>query len=202
MFNAMISLFQTNTPRAIAILIAMIIVFCLLLWVSVIDIKKQSITFWKMLIASSSVIICPFIVSLFYTCEKLGGMKWSIIFAIPIWFLFLFINIKKNKDKFMGKADIDLLSAIFSVGICYSYWLSTVLEAEVVIIRITAFWYKILGFLLAGALIYLIIFVFLIFTRVISKRQTIKGLMKNTKISVIPMFMPAAVMVTFMILMS
>ena len=202
MFDPLVNLFQTNAPRATAILITMVIVFCLLLWVSIIDVRRKTITFWKMLVASSSIILMPIIVSLFYTCEKLGTMKWSLMAAIPIWIFILFLNIKFNKDRFMGRADIDLLSAILSVGICYSYWLSTVLEPEVVAIRITSFWYKSLGFLLVGALIYLAIFVFMVLTKVMMKKLTMKELMKSTKICIIPMFMPISVMVPYMILMS
>lgn len=202
MFDALFEMFQSNPPRAAAVTVAMVVVLGLLLWVSVIDVRKRSITFWKMLIASGSIIAAPLLVSLFYSCERLGSLKWFMMAAIPLWFFFLYLNVKINKDKFMGKADIDLLSAIFAVGICYSIWLSRVVEAEAVTIRITAFWYRSLGFLLLGALVYLAIFVVLVFARVVTKKQTLKELVKSTKISIIPMFMPVSVMVPYMILMT
>ena len=202
MFNALQSLYQSNVPRAVAITIAMAIVFAFLLWVSIIDLKRRSVTFWKMLLASGSVILVPFIVSLFYTCEKLGTLKWYIISAIPLWFLILYLNIKLNKDKFMGKADIDLLSAIFSVGLTYSVWLSTVVDKSAIVIRITGFWYSVLGYLVIGAGIYLIVFIFLVVTKVATRRKTIKELIKDTRISIIPMFMPVSVMVPYIILAS
>jgi hypothetical protein len=202
MFDGLIQMFQTNAPRATAVTIAMVIIFAGLLWVSIIDIKRRSVTFWKMLIASGLTIVCPLIVSLFYNCNDLKAMKWYLAISIPLWFFMLFINIKLNKDKFMGKADIDLLTALASMGICYSVWLWTILPPETVTIRITAFWYKSLGFLLMGAIVYLIIFMFMVMKRVIIGKQKIRDLVKGTKISIIPMFMPISVMMPYMIMMS
>ena len=129
-------------------------------------------------------------------------MRWYLLKAIPLWFLMLYINIKTNKDKFMGKADVDLLSAIASIGIMYSMWLTTVFEMDIAIIKITGFWYSTLGYLLLGALVYLVIFIFLLIIMVATKKRTIKQLLKDSRISIIPMFIPVSVMVPMMILAS
>ena len=203
MISAITEIYSTNQPRGIALILCAVIVTAMLIWVSIIDIKKMSITFWKMLLASSSIIIVPFIISLFYNCEKLHTMRWYIIAALPLWLFLLYANIKLNRDKFMGKADIDLLSCIAAIGITYSYWLTTVLDdMSVAIIKITGFWYSTLGYLLLGALIYLVIFIFFVITKVITKKKTMKELLKDTRISIIPMFIPVSVAVQIMILAS
>lgn len=202
MVSALNEMLKSNPPRAWAIVIVMFFVFIMLLWVSIIDIKRQSIVFWKMLISSSSIILGPLIVSFFYRCKNLGTMKWYIMLSIPAWFLLLYINVKRNRDRFMGRADVDLLSAIFSLGVCYSIWLSTVLPRETVVIKILGFWYRALGYLILGGLVYIGIFIVMLFIKVFIKKQKIRDLMKNTKVSIIPMFMPVSLAVPYMVLMS
>ena len=154
MVKGFVDMFQINPARATAVLVSMLIVLSLLVWVSLIDLKRKSVTFWKILIASGSIIVTTLFVSLFYNCKALASLKWSLIYSIPLWFFILYLNIKFNYDRFIGKADVDLLSSIVSIGICYSSWLYKTFDPEVSVIRILSFWYNILGYIILGALIY------------------------------------------------
>lgn len=201
-FLPLVHMWSTNVLRAAGVTIMMCVTLALLIWVSLIDVKKQSITFWKMLLSSSMVILGPSVISLFYTCEALSTMKGYLWSAFGIWIFLLFLNIKLNRDRFMGKADIDLLSAILAVGISYSMWLRSVSSSDGSVLRIAGFWYSVLGWLLLGALVYLAIFLLLVFKRVIRGGCTVKQLLHDTRISIIPMFIPVSVMTPYIIAMS
>lgn len=201
MFNSLINLLQNEATqtRGIVISLGLVVIFSLLLWVSLIDIKKQSITFWKMLIASSSTIIIPMIASFFYGCRYL---KWFFMIALIVWVLFLYFNIRFNNDKFVGKADIDLLSAIFAEAIMFSIWIFMYGDKEFSLIKITHLWYSFFLYLLIGAIFYVVLFLFMFsYKAYIKKEAPLKHLIKNTRVSVIPMLVPVSIMMpyTFMI---
>lgn len=197
MFDKLIDFMKDSPLRGYLILVSMAVIFLLLLWISIIDIKKQSITFWKMLIASSSVIIMPLIVSMFYGCKCL---KWFIMASIPLWIFLLYLNIKFNKDRFIGKADIDLLSAVFSLGVMFSVWMFVFSDPNFVWIQITHAWYSFFLYLLMGAIVYIVIFMLVFAFKVIFKKASFKELIKGTKVSVIPMMMPVSIMVPYMVM--
>lgn len=199
MFNELITMLSTDIVRAIIIIIGLCVILGLTIWISVIDIKDKAIEFWKMLVASSSTIIMPFIASFFCGCRLL---KWFLLGSLVIWFLFLFINIKFNKDKIVGKADVDLLSAILAETIMFSVWTFITSEnANAAWIKITAIWYNLLFFLLAGALLFLAVFMLIFIVNVIRKKNSFKNLRKM-KVSVIPMFIPVSVMMPYLFMVS
>lgn len=194
MLNTLLEMYSTDMTRAIVITACMVVTFCLLSWVSWIDIKKKSITFWKMLVASSSVIICPFIAAFFCDCRLL---KWMFLSAFVIWAALLFFNIKLNKDKFIGKADIDLLTAMLSVLISHSAWLLiTTDETTIAWMLITQSFIIVFGWLTIGSVTYMAGFLLYIIFRIATKKSTFKEIIK-TKVSVIPMIMPAALVMTY-----
>lgn len=200
MFDALIELFKTDVPRAAGISICLTIISALILWVSIIDIRRKKIVFWKMLVASSSTIIGCLIMSFFCGCKLLC---LAMATAIPLWFLLLYLNIRFNKDKFIGKADIDLLSALVSICICYSVWLFMTSEPSVAAIKMTHLWYSLFLYLLIGSLIYIAIFlVYFLISVVIFKKHSIRELFKSVKISVIPMILPASIMIPYTIMLS
>lgn len=192
-------LLETDPSRGYLVVGSLAVIFVLLLWVSIIDIKKQSITFWKMLIASFSTLLMPLIVSFFCGCSDL---KWFLMGAIVIWILFLYINIKFNKDKFVGKADIDLLSALFAENLMFSSWMIKVLNPNIVWIRITHAWYSFFLYLLMGAIVYIVIFLIVFTFKAIFGKASFRDLIRGTKVSVIPMLMPVSIMIPAMIMMS
>ena len=204
MFNWFTAMYATNAPRAIGILVLDAIVFGLLLWVSIIDIKKMSVTFYKMLLASGSTIACPLAISLFYWCDALTGLKWYLMAAVPLWFLLLYWNIKRNRDKFMGRADVDLLTALLSEGVCYSLWLLNSMDASAAMMHITAFWHRFAGYLAAGGLAFLVIVMVILGIKCIKSGGAMSMFyaIKSTRISIIPMFMPVAVMIPLDIMLS
>lgn len=197
MFNNLIDLFSSNPIRAYLITFSMIIIFLLLLWVSYIDIKKQCVTFWKMLIVSSSTILFPIILSFFCGCKYL---KWFLIFSLILWILLLYLNVKFNKDKFVGKADIDLLSALFSETIMFCVWMFFILDKNIVWIRVTHVWYSFFLYLLLGSIIYILLFLCVFSVKVFNKKVTFKELIKGTKISVIPMLIPISLMIPYIVM--
>ena len=198
MFDGLLSLYrEQNYLRLSVVITSMLIIFGLMIWVSILDIKYKSITFWKMLIASSSTIIMPFISSFFCGCKYL---KWYLLCALFLWFFILFLNIKFNKDKIFGKADIDLLSALISECIMTSFWIFKV-EGNYSTIKIMTIWYLFLLYFILGSLIFLIfMFLVFLFKIFILKRFMTKEEILKSKISVIPMFIPIAVMLPYNIM--
>ena len=197
LFENLIYLYETNLTRAIVITLCLAVILGLLLWVSIIDIKKHSIKFKYMLIASSSVIIMPFIASFFCGCYLL---KWFLICALPLWIFFLFWNIKTNKDKFVGKADVDLLSAVISATIMYSLWIAV--TTEYYSIRIIHTWYSLFLYLLIGGICYVIFYLLTFLYKTLFKKQKFMELMKTTKVPVVPMFIPVSFMMAYTFMVS
>lgn len=199
MFYNLEILLETEPYRAYGVIASMLVILASLIWVSWIDIKKQKITFWKMLISSSTTIIMPLIMSFFCGCHYL---KWFLMAALLLWVAFLYLNIRFNKDKFVGKADIDLLSALFAEGIAFSAWMFVVLDSQYVWIRITHFWYSGFLYLLIGSLIFLAFFLIFFAFHVLIGKKNFRDLLKGTKISVLPMLMPVSVMIPYLIMVS
>lgn len=199
MFYDLEILLETEPYRGYGVIASIIVIFLMLSWISIIDIKKQKITFWKMLLASSSTIIMPLIMSFFCGCHYL---KWFLMGSLLLWVGFLYFNIKYNKDKFVGKADIDLISAVFAEGIMFSGWMLFVVDPQYVWIRITHFWYSGFLYLLIGSLIFLAFFLIVFAYYVITGKKNFKELLKGTKISVIPMLMPACIMIPYFVMVS
>lgn len=197
MFNNLFAIIEKHPFRGYAVLASLVIIFLLLVWVSIIDIQKKSITFWKMLIVSSSTIILPLIISLFCGCSYL---RYFLASALILWLLLLYLNIQYNNDAFVGKADIDLLSALFSLNIAFCAWMYFTSDVKFVFIQITNAWYLFFLYLTLGAIFYLILFLFIFSFQVLFKKATFKQLIKGTKISVIPMLIPISVMIPYMIM--
>lgn len=150
MFNHLLALFNNGeTVRGVLSVISMLVIAGLLTWVAIIDIVKQSIKFWKLLLAGGSVILCPFVVSLFSGCWLLPV---CLLGAIPLWFLFLFLNIKFNLDRFVGKADIDIITAPISMLAMYCLWMFLTLDSQLASIQVTAALYNSFVYLLLGSL--------------------------------------------------
>lgn len=196
MINQLTSILQSNPNKGYLIIFNLVSIFLFMLWVSIIDIMKKSVTFWKILLASSTVIVMPFIYSLFCGCKYL---KWFLIGAFILWIFFLFLNIKFNNERFIGKADLDFLSAIFAEGIAVSLWLFYI-DPNYAAIKVTQFWYISFLYLLIGSLILVFILILAVILRlIIGKNKNLRSF-KGVKISILPMFIPVSIMVPFNIM--
>lgn len=187
---------EGNDTRAIVVIIGTLVIFAFMVWISIIDIKKKSVTFWKMILASSMTIIVPFVASFFCGCWKL---KLFIISSLILWILFLAMNIKFNKDKYIGKADVDLLSAIFSESIAVSLWMMLTIE-EYAWLQVTKLWYMIFLYMLVGALIFIVVVLIHSIIKSIITGKNMLSIIVHEKLSVIPMFILVAVMIPYNIM--
>lgn len=198
MFESLRLLYSENLIRAIFATVGMVAIFGLLLWVSIIDVKKMSVTFWKMLVAGFSTIFFPIITSLFCGCWKLPVYLAA---AIPLWFFLLYINIKFNLDRFIGKADIDLLSAILAEMIMYSIWMFRTLESTIAAAQVMHFWYSGFLYLLLGSIAFVVIVSIIILIKFIkSGKKSFMKNVKDTRVSVIPMLMPVCLIIPYIIM--
>lgn len=192
-------LYNIDLTRAIIITIGLLIILGLTIWVSVIDLKKKSITFWKMLIVGFSILIIPIIGAFFCGCYLL---KFILLLSIPIYIFFLFINIKFNNDKFIGKGDMDILYSIFSLMISYSIWLYiTSDDKSVFAIRLGHAWYLLFLYLLIGGLIFILLTIINFVIRKVFLGQTFKELVR-TQVPVIAMFIPACITMPLLVMVS
>lgn len=198
-FYRLIDLFETDFTRAAVATAGILLLIGLLSWISIIDIKRKSITFWKMLVVGFAEIMVCFIGSFFCGC---GILKWFILGSLPIWLFILFINVKFNKDRFIGKADIDLLSALFAELIVYSMWIYKVsANSQIAWVKISHVWYLSFLYLLIGALIFTGIVLAIFLIRKLVFKTSLKELVKS-KVSVIPMFVPVSIAIPLIILLS
>lgn len=197
--STLLELYNDNLVRAIVITCCLLLIFSLLIWVSIIDIKRKTITFWKMLIVGFSIIISPIIGAFFCGC---GLLKWILLISIPIYIFFLFINIKFNHDKFIGKADMDILYSIFSINIAYGIWLYIVSDNMTVFgIRFANIWYITFLYLVLGGLLFIFITIIIFIIKRIFLKKPFNNIMK-TRLPVIIMFTPACIAVPLTIMLS
>lgn len=193
MFDSLIALYSTDLKRAIGVTIGCLIILGLMIWISVIDIKKKSVTFWKMLIASYSIIAIPLFMSFFCGCPYL---KWFLLLSMLIWLLLLFLNVKFNKNHFIGQADIDLLSAIISEGLSVTLWIIYTTD-NYVGLQISQFWYLVFLYLLLGFLAFIVLTILISAIKVYIMHTNNKLLLelRHKKLPVIAAFIPVSVMI-------
>ena len=198
-FYTLGDLYSSNIIRAVVITAGLILILGLMLWVSFVDLIKKKITFWKLLITGLSIIIVPIIGAFFCGCYLL---KYFLLFSIPIYALFLFINIKFNHDKFIGKGDMDILYSLFSIMITYSAWLYKISDDNTIFgIKVAHAWYLLFLYLLIGGLIFILLTIINFVIRRVFMNQTFKELVK-TQVPVIAMFIPACILIPLMIMIS
>jgi len=201
MMHAWSEILAHNPARAYSMLGACACVLVLMLWVSYLDLRYQSVTFWKMLVASGSMVLATLAATFTCKCSTLASMRGYLLLSLPIWCVLLWLNIRFNHDRFMGKADADLLSCAFSMGVTHSMWLHARAEDPAVfMVRITGFWYTFLGLILAGSLVYIAgLFIWTIWRMRKNGMGAIREL-KGMHMSILPMFIPLAVGLPFAIL--
>lgn len=198
MFENLIDLFNTNLPRAISTVISLIAILGTLVWISILDIKRKSVTFWKLLISGGLIIVGPLVTSLFCGCRLL---PLFIIGSLVLWCVFLFLNIKYNHDKIVGKADIDLVTAPISLLIGYIIWMFKTIDSDIAGVQVSALLYKAFGYFLIGALVFTIIVIISFVIKHFTNKETkLKTLFKKTKVSVIPMLAPFCLVVPYMVM--
>lgn len=197
MFDNFIALFETDIVKAIYVAVGMLVVLALNIWVCAIDIKRQKIAFWKLLIAGGSTIIVTFIGSFLCDCPKL---KWYLLLSIPIWIAILFINIKFNKAKIVGRGDIDIFSALISLTVAYSVWLYNVSQPEIALINISYIWYNFFLTMLIGSVLVVSIYLIRAIILSIKNKQNILKYIIGVKISVLLMFLPTSVVMPMIFL--
>lgn len=196
MFNELIDMFEINPIRAYINTIGLIIIFALIIWVSLIDIKKKEVEFWKLLITSGMIIIIPIISSFF---SENHSLKYFLFISLILWVLFLGLNIKFNNDKFIGKADIDILSSIFALLIMCSLYLLYNTDYYVGI-QIIHLWYLAFLYLLYGSLIFLVIIFIYTFIKSLITKQNMLNQLKGSKISMIPVLIPISILIPYNIM--
>lgn len=190
----------SNAPiQGYSIIAMALIIAGAMVWVSIDDIFHQEIYFWKLLIAGATTIVLPFIVSL-----VMG--KWTLAACIfgsaVLWVAFLAINIWKNNDNFIGKADIDIVSAVGSLYIGGTVWLF--LEhgvGDIFLIQVSYLWYNFMLYFLVGSLFVIFVFLIIFGIRLIQKKTHIGLLLKFTKVAVVPMLLPVSVVAPIVLLM-
>lgn len=203
----LLEMFNTNTPRAIVISIAMIIIIGTFSWVSIIDIKDKEISFWKLLITGGSLITMPIIASFYCGCPYL---KFYLLGAIPIWFLLLFINIKFNNSKIIGKGDIDVVTASIADIIMYCIWLTQGSEVKAYngqLLVVLEYIHRCVGYFVISSFVFIGILLIFLFVQFIRSLIIGKGLdkfinLRKRRISAIPMFMIFCISVAYNIMIS
>lgn len=198
MFEALINLYSTNIIRAIIATIGLITILCLTIWISINDIKTQRIKFWKLFVTGCAIIIFPILTGIFCGCWR---MPVYLLLAFPIWFLLLVLNTKFNTNRFVGKADIDILSAVFALMIAYSLWMFRTIDSQIAGAQTTYFWYSSFIYLLFGSIAFVLtmVVVFIIKSKV-KKEGKMRKLIKDTKVSVLPMLIPFCLVVPYIIM--
>lgn len=201
MINILTHMFQTNIPRAVAVLSGFLIISSLLLWVTIIDLKYKKIKIWKMYSASSSILLVPFIISLFYNCEKLKNLRYYLFASLFLFAFLLFLNEILNSGKFVGKADVDVIAAIFSQGLMYSFWMGSI-QDNFVFSKIIYYWYSVFLYLLIASLIILLIVIFYGIFIVATKKKTLREFVKTTKWPTLGVFVMTSVYSSLVIMVS
>jgi hypothetical protein len=192
----MIQLFAGDSLRMWLSLGSMAITFLLFAWVSYDDFKSQYIVVWKLLLAIASLVVFPSILVFAYIDKTLGIMLASSVIPTA---LLLFLNEKFNKEKIIGKADIDVFTPIFSGVVMYAIWEAFIHNAPenkisgVLMLKLGNFVYYLLGAFIIGSIIVVLVHViFTVIKMAIKKEHGLWSHLRGQMVSAILMFVPMA----------
>lgn len=189
--------YQANPSHVMAIAVWFIFQLVVLIWVSYWDIKKMSVTVWKMLLTSLASIVGPAIVICIFSSKELFICLFASIF---IWMAIIWINVKCNKNAKIGQADIDLLAGPISVCIAATAYFLIFSDPLIRWVCIAHLWSILFQYLFIGSLLYVIGFGSYFWVKAKFKHQSFFKSIKGVKISAIPMFIPVVLMLPLNVL--
>lgn len=199
MFPSFNEYFNFTSLLGIVSIIIGLIMLGLLLWVSILDIKYKKVAFWKLLIAGFAIIMEP---TLFHLTHSNWSLSFYLLGSIILFAFIIFLNLMFNNQKFVGKADIDILAAPISITAMYSLYLNFE-GGDFANLGILYIWYQLVQIMAVG-----LVGVFALYIIFALIRNALKGefsvvklfvFMKGAKIPVVPMLVPACVLMPLMI---
>lgn len=198
MFNQLMHIFSVTPLKGVYITLTSLIILGFSLWVSYDDLKSKQVYFWKMLLLGSSVVLTIAIYSLF------SGNGWKFIVTmvagIPLYILFLYLNILFNKERWFGKADVDIVASYVTTGIMFSVWAFWDKAHSQYMVSIPYIWSYISGSMAIGLIIGLVMFLINWEIMVLKKQRTWYTAI-GTPIAALPMFVIPNVMIPLAVMM-
>lgn len=166
------------------ILISLIIIFGMMCWVSYQDIRNQKITFWKLILTGFVSIFLPFV----YSFMSGNGFNQILAYglSIPMYIFLLSVNYNCNKDRFIGKADIDIISAQISLSLAATFWQIRSNSGILLKMNISYIWLNFLFYLTVGLALGAVVFLLWFGIEMIKGNKNIFLLMKDTRVPVLP----------------
>lgn len=164
------------------------------------DIMNQSIVFWKLFLTGLSTTLLPFIYVLIFGdygfYQKLGyGL------SVIIYIFLLYLNIRFNRDGFIGKGDIDIIAGPFALTIGATIW--QVLQngsSTLSIINLTYIWFNFAGYVTVGLVISFVVFSIWAIIKLLTKKLTVKTILKDTRIPMIPSLIVISIMMPYILM--
>lgn len=198
MFNDFINLFSHNPIKAVYILLSLLWLLIVSINVSLDDIRKRKVVFWKMLIVGFSVILTTSFYSLF------SGMGYQFIvfmfFSIPLYVIGLALNIMFNNDRIMGKADVDIILSYLSVASMFSAWSFFDKTHSIFAMDAPYVWSMVFGSMAVGLIVGVIVFVVHFAFLVVKKKRIWIQLVKEP-VPALPMFIVPTLVVPMSIML-
>lgn len=198
MFNDFINLFSHNPIKAVYILLSLLWLLAVSINVSLDDVRKRKVVFWKMLIVGFSVILTTSFYSLF------AGMGYKFIvfmfLSIPLYVLGLTLNIMFNNDHIMGKADVDIILSYLSVAAMFSAWSFFDKAHSVFAIDAPYIWSMVFGSMAVGLIVGVVVFV-LHFAFLVFKKKRIWIQLVKEPVPALPMFIVPTLVVPMSIML-
>lgn len=193
----MFSFIGLETSRVFAIVASEIIILGFFIFICVRDLMDKSVVFWQLLISGGLMILAPLVVNAIFGPKCLTSYLFA---SVPIWGILLFINIKFNKEKRIGKADIDIISCLFSICASLILWQFGLDQGnDYALISATGLLHGFIGYLLMGALVYILIFMIVFLIRLGLHRVSMSDL-KKMKVPMLPMLIPAVYFMTMSVM--
>ena len=198
-FEPLIEVIKVKPFNGYIMLSFLLIILGLVLWNSVDDILKQRIVFWKLLLTGFAATFLPFI----YTFFSGNGWRQSLGYglSVVIYLAIIVLNVMFNNDKFIGKGDVDIIAAPFSLTIGATIWQLMATESFVLGANLGYIWFQFFVYVTLGLIIGTVVFLVWFVIQSFLKKMSFRLLLKDTRIPVIPTLIIPTVMVAYSLML-
>lgn len=198
-FQPLLELMDYRPLNGWFIAISLVIILSLMLWVSYYDVINQSIQFKKLIIAGFTSIFLPFL----YSFISENGWKQTLAYglSIVIYFAILALNLVFNHDRFVGKADIDIVAAPLSLMIGATIWQILDNTGPALSMNLYYIWFNFLLYFGAGLIIGTVVFLGWYTIQVAMGKTKFSLLFYGTRIPAVPTLIVGVVMTSYTLML-
>ena len=108
------------------------ILFCCYAVIVYLDFRYREMKFWKPLLMGILNLSLLFLFNIFWGYKGLG---WHFLGLFFLWLFFVFLNMIGNKERVIGRVDVDILTSQIVLVLAYYFYIKQTVTPEGVLMR-------------------------------------------------------------------